>query len=169
MSLPDIHSLVKALDLQPHPEGGYYRETYRSTGSIPAHVLEAGYGGDRCYGTAIYYLLEAGQFSAFHRIRQDEGWHFYLGGTLHVHAIDREGLLTTHRLGTGLERGETPQCLIRGGTWFGAEVAAPDGYVLAGCTVSPGFDFADFEMGSRDDLKDRFPQHAELVTRLTRG
>ncbi len=163
-----IQDLVRWLQLASHPEGGYYRETYRSAETVAAGALPARFAGNRSFGTSIYFLLPADTFSAFHRIRQDEVWHFHGGGTLIIHAIDGEGRYSIHRLGMDPERDGRPQAVIPAGSWFGAEVEDGD-YVLAGCTVAPGFDFADFEMGGREALLKEYPRHAEIILRLTRG
>jgi predicted cupin superfamily sugar epimerase len=160
--------IARLLGLAPHPEGGYYRETYRSPGTIPADALGGNFNGPRHFSTAIYYLLPAGQFSAFHRIRQDEGWHFYMGEPLTIYELGTGGALTSRILGTELDQGQVPQLMVRAGHWFAASVEGGQGYALAGCTVAPGFDFSDFEMARRDQLTALYPAHADLVRRLTR-
>jgi predicted cupin superfamily sugar epimerase len=160
----DVKALIEKLQLKPHPEGGYYRETYRSGGklSIP------GYDGDRNYSTAIYFLLTSEHFSAFHRIRQDEVWHFYSGTPLYVHVIDREGKYIRHTVGSGIDNNEEPQLVVKAGDWFGSSVADKNSWSLAGCTVAPGFDFRDFEMAEREKLLQLFPEHHEIISQLTR-
>ncbi len=166
---------IERLELLPHPEGGYYREIYRSTGMIPLEVLPdaLGFSGRRNFATGIYFLLEAGNFSAFHRISSDEGWHFYAGSTLEVHIIDPQ--TANHhclRLGRNLPEGEEFQAYVKAGCWFGsrpAPDAGPDGWALVGCTVSPGFDFEDFEMAEREALIAAYPMHEEIIMALTRG
>ena len=160
-------SLAQQLQLLPHPEGGYYRETYRSTAAIPQSALP-GYLGDRHHSTAIYFLLTAGNFSAFHRIRQDEVWHFYSGDPVEVIEISPEGTLTITELGTDFAAGQVPQHVVPGGAWFGSRVKAGGEYGLTGCTVAPGFDFADFELAERSMLNEMFPEHASLIAGLTR-
>lgn len=161
-----IEELIKNLRLLPHPEGGFYRETYRSEGTIPQSALE-GYGGDRNHSTAIYFLLTEGNFSAFHRIRQDEIWHHYLGGAIEVHVIDPDGEYTKHLVGKDFEQDQEPQLVVKGGCWFASRVASGTQYALAGCTVAPGFDFEDFEMARRDELANLFPAHASVIKELT--
>lgn len=156
---------IKTLRLQPHPEGGWFRETYRSRGLIPKEGLPDRFPGPRSVSTAIYFLLEGAQFSAFHRIRSDEMWHFYAGRTLRVHVIGKHGKMTGHRLGAS--PGDAFQVLVPAGAWFAAEVVRHRGYALVGCTVAPGFDFADFEMGDRRQLLSQFPQHATMIEGLT--
>ena len=160
-------SLAQQLQLLPHPEGGYYRETYRSTVAIPQSALP-GYLGDRHHSTAIYFLLTAGNFSAFHRIRQDEVWHFYSGDPVEVIEISPEGTLTITELGTDIAGGQAPQHVVPGGAWFGSRVKAGGEYGLTGCTVAPGFDFADFELAERSMLTGMFPEHTSLIAGLTR-
>jgi len=162
----DAGAWIERLGLAPHPEGGWFRETYRAALRLPAAALE-GYGGARAASTAIYFLLEGDQTSAFHRLRSDEVWHHHAGSSLTLHLLE-EGLgYRSLHLG-GAARGETwPQAVVPGGVWFGATVDAADGYALVGCTVAPGFDFADFEMARREELLDRFPQHRGIVERLT--
>jgi predicted cupin superfamily sugar epimerase len=157
---------IRQLRLQKHPEGGYYRETYRSAESIPTDGLPPRFPGARPFATAIYFLLQAPEFSAFHRIKSDEIWHFYYGGALLLHILQPEGDLTTTKLG-GPEG--VFQAIAPAGCWFAAELAAPDPHALVGCTVAPGFDFADFELAKRDELSRLFPPHAPLIARLTRS
>lgn len=158
---------IEQLDLQPHPEGGWYREVYRAAESISASALPARFAGDRCFCTSIYFLLAGEHFSALHRIKQDELWHFYAGDGLTVHSIDPAGEYRAQRLGAHPERGELFQYMVPAGGWFGANVE-PDGYALVGCTVAPGFDFADFEMAERAALIAEFPEHRAIIERLTR-
>jgi predicted cupin superfamily sugar epimerase len=156
------------LQLRRHPEGGYYRETYRSSEAIAAAGLPPRFGGDRALSTAIYFLLEGDDFSALHRIKQDEVWHFYDGTALAVHVIDPSGCHSTIRLGRNLDSGEVPQAVVKAGCYFGASVCDPRSYALVGCTVAPGFDFADFELPGREELCRLYPQHEPLINRLTR-
>ena len=160
----DAAHWIRTLGLQPHPEGGHFRETYRAAESIPASGLPARFGGARSFSTAIYFLLESGGFSALHRIKSDEAWHFHAGSPLEIFTIDPAGALRVLRLGDGAF-----QAVVPAGCWFGARVAAPGSYALVGCTVAPGFDFADFEMGRRADLLRHYPQHRELILQLTHG
>jgi len=161
---PDAALLVKRLGLAPHPEGGFYRETWRSAALVRA---EGDPRGARAASTAIYFLLPAGTFSALHRVASDEAWHHYDGDPLDLHLLDAHGTHSVVPLGRDFTRGEVPQYVVSAGLW---QAAVPRGerYALAGCTVAPGFDFADFEMPARADLLARFPAHAQLVARLTR-
>jgi len=164
----DVDRLVLSLQLQRHPEGGWYRETWRASESIPASALPSRFAGERMHRTAIYYLLEGTDFSALHRICSDELWHFHAGTTLLIHIIDLEGQHRVERLGDDLERGDRFQVVVPHGCWFGATPEDPAGFALVGCTVAPGFDFADFEIGNQNDLSQRFPQHRAVIERLTR-
>jgi len=160
---------IAKLGLQKHPEGGWYVETYRSSESVGRAGLPARFGGDRAMGTAIYFLLEAGQVSAWHRIRSDELCHFYAGDPLSVHWLDPAGGVARQvTLGPDPEAGQTFQAVVPAGAWFGARVVPPGAYALVGCTVAPGFDFADFELGRRAELLARFPEHRELIGMLAR-
>lgn len=163
-----IGTLIERLGLQPHPEGGYYRETYRScrAGSEAGEPGTTGTG--RYWSTCIYYLLTGDTFSAFHRIKQDEIWHFYDGSALVLHLLGKTGEYSSVRLGRDLERGEVPQYVIPGGTWFAAETTMQDSFSLAGCTVSPGFEFSDFELADADELEAVSPGQKALIHRLTR-
>jgi uncharacterized protein len=181
---PEAKQWIEHLQLLPHPEGGYFRETYRSVDLIPASVLPERFGGDRqnldrqppelqsnppyrnCC-TGIYFLLESHQFSTFHRIKSDEMWHFYAGCSLTVYKLDPSGQASKLSLGTNIAAGETFQGVVEAGCWFGAVVEQPNSYALVGCTVSPGFDFHDFEMAERRQLLQTYPQHQQLIERLT--
>jgi hypothetical protein len=162
-----IKAIVEALNLQPHPEGGFYKETYRSAGEISSDALGDEYSGNRNYCTCIYFLLTSGNFSAFHRILQDEIWHFYEGSRLSLHVLSKDGDYQKIAIGNDFSAGEVPQYVVSGGDWFAAEIEDEDTYALVGCTVSPGFDFDDFELTPRQELLKLFPQHQEIITRLT--
>ena len=167
--MTDAEAIITRLKLEPHPEGGYFKETYRSEQYIPASGLPDNYGAPRCFSTCIYFLLTADAFSAFHRVRQDEAWHFYLGSPLKIHAIDPSGNYRETLIGSDLDNGEVPQHVVPGGHWFGATVVEPNGFALVGCTVAPGFDFADFELARRKELIAFFPEHRSIITNLTRA
>jgi len=158
---------IESLHLMPHPEGGYFSETYRSVESITQNGLPDRFPGPRSISTAIYFLLEKNQFSALHRIRSDEIWHFYAGDSLQVHIIELNGDYTLKRLGKDPGNGESFQVTVSAGCWFGATVAVPGAYALVGCTVAPGFDFADFELANRQNLIQTFPFHKDLIESLT--
>lgn len=152
--------LVKKLGLEEHPEGGYFRQTYASDTVVNVE----GYNGSRNISTAIYYMLVGGQFSAFHRIRSDEIWHHYAGGPITLHMIDKNGKLSRIKIG----RGGSPQAVIRANTWFAAALDSRASYCLLGCTVSPGFDYRDWELGKRDELVRKYPRHRRLIERYTK-
>ena len=158
---------INHLSLIPHPEGGYYKETYRSSDVIPAGTFAQRFSGARSVCTGIYYLVTEGNFSAFHRIRSDEMWHFYAGGALEIEIL-HQGVHSTARLGIDLKMGELPQFVVPAGAWFASIPAAGSKFCLAGCTVSPGFDFADFEIADREKLSAEFPQHQQVIAKLTR-
>jgi predicted cupin superfamily sugar epimerase len=162
-----IATIVNTLELKPHPEGGYFKETYRSAGAIKAESLDAHYNGDRNYSTCIYFLLTSDNFSAFHRIKQDEIWHFYEGSPIRLHMITESGLHSEHIIGKDLTNGERPQFVVPGGCWFASEVVNKNSYSLTGCTVSPGFSFEDFELKSQKELTALFPSHESVIAKLT--
>ncbi len=163
-----INDLITSLSLQPHPEGGWYRESYRATEAVSLAALPERFDGPRSHATAIYFLLNFDTFSALHRLKSDEQWHFYSGSALTVHVIYPDGRYAPIKLGSKLAQGETFQTVVPHGCWFGATVDTPASYALVGCSVAPGFDFADFEMAGRETLSNEFPQHSSLITRLTR-
>ena len=160
---------IDRLGLKRHPEGGYYRETYRSTELIPQRALPKRFPGARRCSTAIYYLLTSDRCSMLHRIRSDEVWHFYTGNAVTVHVLTHDGHYTPQCLGPDPSKGQVFQYTVQAGAWFGATVDQFDGYALMGCTVAPGFDFADFEVAHRGDLLVCFPEHRAMIERLTRS
>jgi hypothetical protein len=155
-----IDELVRKLELQPHPEGGYYRETYRAALSLETPR------GARSAGTGIYYLLPRGTFAAFHRVTSDEVWHFYDGAPLALHLVDEAGHYERRVLGRDVLRGEHPQVVVKAGVIQAGEPLGD--YALCGCTVAPGFDFADWRMPPYDELAVSHPRHRELFRRFTR-
>ena len=149
---------IRQLQLGPHPEGGYYRVTYTSQLKIARPQ------GDRAASTAIYFLLEGKDFSAFHRIASDELWHFYAGSALLVYVIDAAGNYSEMRVdGVG-----SFQAVVTAGCWFASRLEDCSGFALVGCTVAPGFDFADFELAKRAELVASYPEHQKLIEALTR-
>mgnify|MGYP006140902193 CR=1 FL=1 len=162
-----IAQIISKLALMPHPEGGYFKETYRSVGELKEAHLDSDYNGNRNYATCIYFLLTSDKFSALHRIKQDEIWHFYDGSPIRLHSISEAGIHTITVIGPDVLKGETPQFVVPGGCWFAAEVIHENAYSLVGCTVSPGFSFDDFELRSRKDLTALFPDKKELISKLT--
>lgn len=163
-----IQHLIGLYQLQPHPEGGWYRQTYQSSERIPAAALPERFGGDRPFSTAICFLLAAGHFSAFHRIKSDECWHFYAGDPLDVLVLLPGGELITTRLGQDSSSGQLFQYVVPANCWFASRPAPGSVYSLVGCTVAPGFDFADFELAAAHELVALYPQHEALIRSLTR-
>lgn len=158
---------IKHLNLKPHPEGGFFSEVYRAAESIEKNALPERFQGKRVFSTSIYFLLQGKQFSAFHKIKQDEIWHHYAGCSLTIHAIDPKGDYTEHLLGKDPVHNEFPQAVIPAGYYFSAAVNDRTSFSLCGCTVAPGFNFADFIMPSRAELSDQFPEHFKLIEKFT--
>ncbi len=161
-----ISELIQHYQLLPHPEGGYYKETYRSSETIAANDLPQRFSGSLAFGTAIYFLLVKNYFSAFHRIQSDECWHFYEGAVLQVHILHSNGNYECVKLGKNPKEGEVYQAVVPAGAWFASETTGD--YSFVGCTVAPGFDFADFELAERESLKKLYTSHSLLIERLTR-
>ncbi|HVI89313.1 MAG TPA: cupin domain-containing protein [Dongiaceae bacterium] len=159
--------LIDRLKLTPHPEGGYFRETYRANFQLNALSLSPHFTGARVASTAIYYLLTAGDKSRLHRIRSDEVWHFYQGDPLQVIELTPAGEIAVTLLGHDITAGQVPQHVVPAGSWFGACPAPGSAYSLVGCTVAPGFDFADFEMAERQALLAAHPGAHDWIMRLT--
>lgn len=151
-----IQQLIKKFNLLPHPEGGWYAETYRSETSI----------NDRSLLTSIYFLLTSDNVSRFHRIKSDELWYFHQGSAVTVHTLDENGH-TAHQLGNNIEHGEQPYLLVKANTIFGSSLDAPESYALVSCAVAPGFDFRDFELFTNEELLSEYPNHSEIIERLT--
>lgn len=158
---------IETLNLQEHPEGGSFGEVYRSEETIAGNALPRRYRGDRCVATSIYFLLKGGEVSRFHRLQSDETWHFYAGSSLTLHLLDPESGYHALHLGAEFEHGCRFQHTIPHGVWFGATVDATDSFTLVGCTVAPGFDFADFELATRDALLKTFADAHSVIERLT--
>ena len=162
-----VEEIIKELDLRPHPEGGYFKETYRSEGAIKQNSLGPNFKSARNYSTCIYFLLTSETFSAFHRIKQDEIWHFYEGSAIRLHTISEVGEHREYHIGNNFSNGQTPQLVVPADHWFAARVTDEHSYALVGCTVSPGFDFDDFELPMRKGLIAKFPQHKTLIREFT--
>lgn len=165
-SIMNATYFINQLQLQPHPEGGFFKETYRAAESISAAALPKRFTGEHSFSTAIYYLLQQGDRSVFHRIKSDECWHFYEGGTLLIHVIENDGNYYCIKLGKNLAAGETFQHVVPASTWFASEPAPDSMFSLAGCTVAPGFDFADFEIADKESLLSSFPRNPDIINRL---
>jgi len=162
-----IQQLIQFYQLLPHPEGGYYKETYRSSERIPLDSLPERFAGDRNYATAIYFLLEENSFSAFHRIQSDECWHFYAGDAVDIHVLHSNGKYELIKLGDNIEMGEQFQAIVPAGAWFASKTSGQ--YSLVGCTVSPGFDFADFELAKSAELTLQYPEQEKLIQHFCRS
>ncbi len=158
--------LIERFSLKRHPEGGWFRQTYQSVEKIPVNGLPARFKAARPISTAIYYLLASGDYSAFHRIKSDEVWHFYTGGALLIHVLHTSGDMETVILGSDFLKGELFQFVVPAGCWFAAELALGTSFSFVGCTVAPGFDFEDFELGKKNDLLNLFPTHTKIIERL---
>jgi uncharacterized protein len=157
---------IERLGLQRHPEGGFFKETYRSPENIQVCGLPLRFPSPRSFSTAIYFLLRSEDQSLFHRIKSDELWHFHCGNSLNIYLF-QHGNLSILRLGSDLDNGDSLQVTIPANCWFGAKVTSPDSYTLASCTVAPGFDFKDFEIGKRVQLLQEFPGQSETITEFT--
>ncbi len=153
---------IEQLQLLPHPEGGYYKETYRSS----EEIIFSGFEGKRNISTAIYFLLEDKSKSHFHRIKSDELWFFHEGVALEIICLSDIGLKTI-LLGKNCEKGEQLQAVIPAGVWFGARIKEGKDYALVSCNVAPGFDFNDFELAKKENLEKEFPEHKELIGEMT--
>ena len=158
---------IEKLKLESHPEGGFFRQTYKSAGILAIGKWNPEVDGNRSFSTAIYFLLDKNTFSAFHRIKSDEMWHFYKGKALEVFYIDSDGSLVTIKLGRDFEQGEVFQASVPANCWFGSKVCVGAEYALVGCTVAPGFEFEDFEMADRNSLLTLYPQHRDIILQLT--
>jgi predicted cupin superfamily sugar epimerase len=169
--MPNAREIIDVLGLRPHPiEGGFFHETYRAAGLIPAAALPAGYraGTERSIGTAIYYLLTAETFSEMHRLPTEEVFHLYLGGPLRMLQLFPDGRGREVVIGTDLRAGQRPQVVVPPGVWQGSRLEPGVEFALLGATMAPGFDYADYEQGRRADLVARYPDHAEVIRQLTR-
>lgn len=157
---------VEKLALQDHPEGGYFKETYRSAMTLDPNGQE--FPANRSAATGIYFLLCEDNFSAFHKIHSDEMWHFYTGDAIIVHVLHTDGRYEQIHLGADIEKGEVFQAVVPAEAWFASEMKNKKGYALVGCTVAPGFDFQDFELAKEEALVKNYPAHSALIGRLTR-
>ncbi len=156
---------IEKLNLTAHPEGGYFKEVYRSDEAVSKQALPERYSGDRNFSTGIYFLLSGKEFSAFHKIESDETWHFYAGASMTLMMIDEQGNYAEKVIGNNLEQGELLQYTIKRHTWFASKVNDENSFSLLGCTVAPGFDFADFVLAEKDLLLNRFPQHETVINK----
>lgn len=157
-----ISNYIETLQLEPHPEGGYFKETYRSE----LQYIQKDLPTKRNISTGIYFLITKGNFSAFHRIKSDEMWHFYDGDPLLVHIIHPNGKYEVLKVGLNMQNNEKPQGVVPAGAWFASETLGD--FSLVGCTVAPGFDFEDFKLGQASHLEAEFPEHTSIIRRLCR-
>jgi uncharacterized protein len=162
------NQLIDKYKLQPHPEGGWYTQTYKSADIIPSCSVPEQFPDNRPYSTAIYFLLEAGSYSAFHKIKSDECWHFYYGDPLQIFIINHSGEMQMITLGINFSNNEHFQYVVPANSWFASRPAANSSFSFVGCTVSPGFEFTDFELANQADLIANFPKHKEIIIQLCR-
>jgi uncharacterized protein len=166
--MPTTEELIRHLNLQPHPkEGGFFRETYRADDVWPLSALPARYGSERHASTAIYYLLTPATFSALHRLQTDEIFHFYLGSPVRMLQLLPNGMGRTIVLGSDLLAGQQVQVVVPRGVWQGSLLEPGGAFALLGCTVAPGFEYADYESATRNEMVERYPTFAELIAQLT--
>ncbi len=158
--------LIIQYQLQSHPEGGYYVQTYCSEEKIAAEALPSQFEGPRYFSTAIYFLLEGKQFSAFHRIKSDELWHFYSGISLHIYVLYKDGRGEVLKLGNDPANGYFFQQVVKAGCWFASKPVRENSFSFVGCTFSPGFDFKDFEIADKKELLLQFPDYADWIFQL---
>ena len=158
---------IDQLEMEAHPEGGYFKEVYRSGEILPEDGLPERYSSTRNISTSIYFLLKSDQVSNFHRIASDETWHFYAGSPLTIHLLEPEQGYKKLLVGPDYDQGYRFQQTVPREVWFGATVDATDSFTLVGCTVAPGFDFEDFELARREELLREFPGQSEIITKLT--
>lgn len=158
---------IELLGLKKHPEGGWFRETYRSSEIIPSNALPERYSEPHSFSTCIYYLLKSGEKSKLHRLKSDEIWHFYSGSPLNLILIDKNGRLSNVVLGQDIGNGEHFHFVVNSGTIMGAFPVDDNASTLVGCTVAPGFEFEDFEMIDRENLIKEFPKHKEIIEEMT--
>ncbi len=160
--------IIDALGMSPHPEeGGYFVETYKCEESISRKALPERYHGKRSFGTAIFYLLTPETFSQLHKLESDEIFHFYLGHPVTMLQLRPDGSSEVLTLGQDIVGGQRLQVVVPGGTWQGSFLDEGGEFALLGCTVAPGFEYADYETGSRGDLLKEYPEQEELILRLT--
>jgi len=158
---------IEKLDLQIHPEGGFYKEIYRSKEFVEQKNLPDRFTINHSFFTSIYFLLSQNQISTFHKLQADEIWYYHKGSALIIHIISPDGEYYKSKLGLCIESGESPQVIIPHNHWFGAELLDKSTYSLLSCSVSPGFEFSDFELAKRGELLSEFPQHKKLILKMT--
>lgn len=167
--MQNSNHIIEQLQLKPHPEGGYFKETYRSIDTVNTQNLSAKeryQSGERAFGTAIYYMLCGENISHFHKVASDETWHFYAGTAIKLHIISPSGHYTQVLVGSQIEQGQHFQFTVSAQHWFSAELTDKTQFGLVGCTVYPGFDFADFTLASADELTKICPEQKKLIERM---
>ncbi len=163
----EVGAIIQRLRLEPHPEGGWFRQTYVSSDTLSSAALPR-HPGERPCSTSIYFLTTSENFSAFHRIRSDEMWYHHSGDAVSIEIIYRDGERDTLVIGP-VELGYEPQALVPAGTWFASHVSDNGRWALVGCSVAPGFDYSDYELADQYRLIKDFPIHADIITSLTRA
>ena len=166
MTADEVKRLLQLRPLE--PEGGFFRETYRSRWHVPQEQLPEGVQGTRSIGTAIYYMITPETFSTLHRLPGAEIFHFYMGDPAVMLQLHPDGEVQTITLGHDLAAGHQPQVVVRGGVWQGCKLAPGGEWALMGTTMSPGFDCADYETGVREELIAPYPGAAEMIKGYTR-
>ena len=164
----DFNYWINKLNLQKHPEGGFFKEVYRSSEILNHSFLPERYSTDRTFCTSIYFLLTSEEPSHFHKLHSDEIWNFYYGNTISLHLIDSEGEYRLKKLGMNFEDGENFQIIVPKYSWFGASIDKNNSYGLVGCTLAPGFEYDDFELISRQKLLELYPKYQDIIIKLTR-
>ena len=159
---------IDNLNLAKHPEGGWFKEIYRSSEIIKRQNLPNRFNGDRSFSTSIYFLLPYDEICAFHILKQDELWYFHYGFGLIIHVIDEDGEYFKLHLGNDLEKKQLPQIVIKKGWLFAAEVNNKSGCALVGCNVAPGFDFEDFQMSAQKQILEKYPQHSLIINQFSK-
>ncbi|MDF2856245.1 MAG: cupin [Neobacillus sp.] len=166
MHINDLKQWVAKLELLPHPEGGYFKQTFESEERTSDNELSIKFEGQRKLYTSIYFLLSSQDVSHFHRLKSDELWYYHAGSPLTVHVIHENGDYEEMKVGMNLDQGERPQILVKKNSIFGSSVTDKDTCSLVGCMVSPGFEFQDFELFTQDELLEKYPQHREIIEKL---
>lgn len=166
MQLNKVDYWVSKLGMKPHPEGGYYKETFQSEEQIGDSELSVNFEGERKLYTSIYFLLTSDDVSHFHRLKSDELWYYHGGSSLSIHVIDESGEYKEIKLGMNLDAGEVPQVLVKKNSIFGSSISEMDTCSLVGCMVSPGFEFQDFELFTQEELMRDYPQHKQIIMKL---
>lgn len=166
--MDNYKKIIKKYNLQKHPEGGHYSEIFRSTEIISDNCLPERYKEERVFYTSIYFLLAENDISHFHILQSDEIWYYHSGSSIKIHIIDENGNYSQHLLGIS-KKNATPSLLIKRNTWFAAELSNKNSYGLVSCVVIPGFEFVDFQLGNRNYLINKFPEHKKIIKRFTKN